>query len=46
MTDTMDIKDTRYFLSNRLLKEKRQYRNRCLNQTRKQSNSKRKKDIS
>ena len=39
----MDIKNTEYFISNRISKKKRQHRNRCLNETRKQDHSKKKK---
>ena len=46
MTSTINTRNTRYFLPNRILKEKRQYRNGCTNQKRKQSHSKRKKNIS
>ena len=41
----MDVENIEYSLSNQISKEKRQYRNRCPNQKRKQSHSKRKKNI-
>ena len=46
MTNTMNFKNIEYFLSNRISKRKRQYRNECSNQKKKQSYSKRKKNIS
>ena len=39
----MNTKNTKYSLSNRVSKEKRQYKNRCPNQKKKQSYLKRKK---
>ena len=41
----MDVENIEYFLSDRISKRKRQYRNRCPNQKRKQGHSKRKKNI-
>ena len=41
----MNIKNSRYFLSNWIPKEKRQYRDKCSDQTKKQDNSKREKNI-
>ena len=41
----MDVEDTEHFVSDRISKEKEQYWNGCSDKTRKQDNSKRKKNI-
>ena len=45
-TNTMDFKNTRHSLSNRISKRERQHRSECPNQKRKQDHFKRKKNIS
>ena len=45
MTSTMDIENTRYFILDRVSKRKRQHRDERSNKTRKQDNSKEKKNI-